>query len=225
MTFKRIGTVVLALAAITAMTALAPLTASASLPMFSHWPLPFTLTSGTGTLETSTGEKIVCNSDLGHGNITGLQTFLALVIFHGCVGHNATSGTECPAKSPGQPNGLIHIHVNGELGTIKAGNGAGNIGAIIEPALGGIFVELEDACLAVSPTALEGDFAGEVTPINSSQSTGTLQVFAGSKGKSGITEIAVLHKIIKPKLTDFGLVETSLATTEALTFDGPIETT
>jgi len=223
MTLKRIGTVVLALAAITAMTALAPMTASASLPMFSHWPLPFTLTSGPGTLETSTGEKIVCNSDLGHGNITGLQTFLALIIFHGCEGHASGGGT-CPAHSPGQPAGLIHIHIVGELGTIKAGNGAGNIGAIIEPALGQPFVTIIGTCLAVEETAVEGTAAGEVTPVNSNQTTGKIIVF-GSKGKSGITEIAVLHKIIKPKLAAFGLVESSEATTDENTFDGPIETT
>jgi hypothetical protein len=224
MTFKRIGTVVLALAAITAMTALAPMTASASLPMFSHWPLPFSLTSGPGTLETSTGEKIVCNSDLGHGNITGLQTFLALIIFHGCQGFPSSGGTPCPAHSPGQPAGLIHIHINGELGTIKAGNGAGNIGAIIEPALGGAFVTIIGTCLAVEETAVEGTAAGEVTPANSNQPTGKIIVF-GSEGKSGITEIAVLHKIIKPVLKAFGLIESSEATTDENQFDGPIETT
>jgi hypothetical protein len=223
MTFKRIGTVVLALAAITAMTALAPTTASASLPMFSHWPLPFTVASGPGTIETSTGEKIVCNSDLGHGNITGLQTFLALIIYHGCEAHSSGGGS-CPAHSPGQPEGLIHIHAVGELGTIKAGNGAGNIGALIEPALGQPFVTIIGKCLTVEETAVEGTAAGEVTPVNSNQTTGKLIVF-GSKGKSGITEIAVLHKIIKPKLTAFGLIESSVAHTTENAADGPVETT
>jgi hypothetical protein len=222
MTFKRIGTVVLALAAIGAMTALAPVTASASLPMFSHFPLSFGLTSGPGTLETSSGEKIVCNSDLGHGNITGLQTFLALVLFHGCIGHNGSS--ECPAHSPGQPAGLIHIHIVGELGTIKAGNGAGTIGALLEPALGQPFVIIDASCLLVAEAAVEGNAAGQLTPVNSNQSTGKLTVF-GSGGKSGITEIVVLHKITKPKLSAFGLIEASEATTDENTFDGPIELT
>jgi hypothetical protein len=223
MTFKRIGTVVLALAAITAVTALAPVTASASLPMFSHWPLPFTLTSGPGTIETTTGEKIVCNSDLGHGNITGLQTFLALIIFHGCLGH-PSGGGECPVRSPGQPSGLIHIHIVGELGTIKAGNGAGNIGAIIEPALGQPFVTIIGTCLAVEETAVEGTAAGELGGVNSNQTTGKFTIF-GSKGKSGITEIAVLHKVIKPVLRAFGLVETSEAGADENVADGPIEVT
>jgi hypothetical protein len=222
MTFKRTGTVVLALAAITAMTALAPVTASASLPMFSHFPLSFTLTSGPGTLETTSGEKVVCTSDLGNGNITGLQTFLALVIFHGCVGHKSTS--ECPAHSPGQPAGLIHIHIVGELGTIKAGNGAGNTGALIEPALGQPFVTIIASCLGIETTAVEGTAAGELTPANSNQTTGKLIVF-GSGGKSGITEISVLHKVVKPVLKAFGLVESSEATTDENTFDGPIEMT
>jgi hypothetical protein len=222
MTFKRIGTVVLALAAITAMTALAPVTASASLPMFSHWPLSFTLTSGTGTLETSTGQKVVCKSDLGNGNITGLQTFLALVLFHGCEAHEGAS--ECPAHSPGEPEGLLHIHINGELGTIKAGTDAGNTGALLEPALGGIFVTIIGSCLTPKEAAVEGTAAGLLLPVNTETTTGTLTVF-GSAGKSGITEIAVLHKIFKPKLTAFGLIEASEATTETNTFDGPITIT
>ena len=167
MTFKRIGTVVLVLTALTASTTLAPMTASASLPIFSHWPLPFTLTSGPGTLETSTGEKLVCTSDLGNGSITGLQTFLALILLHGCKGHSS-SDSECPAHGPGQPEGLIHVHIVGELGTIKAGDGAGNIGAIIEPALGQPFVTIIGTCLAVEETAVEGTAAA-----NSGASTRT----------------------------------------------------
>jgi hypothetical protein len=221
MTLKRIGTVILALAAIGAMTALAPVTASASLPMFSHWPLSFRLTSGVSTL-TSASQNVVCNSDLGNGNITGLQTFLALVIFHGCIGHGKT--TSCPASSPGQPSGLIHIHVTGELGTIKAGNGAGNIGALIEPALGQPFVVIKGECLEPTESAVEGNAAGELSPVNTLTTTATLTVFANGN-KSGITEIAVLHKVIKPKLTSFGLLESSEATTDTLTVDGPIEIT
>jgi hypothetical protein len=223
MTLKRIGTAVLALAAITAMTALAPITASASLPMFSHWPLSFRLTSGVSTVQESAGQGFVCNSDLGHGNVTGLQTFLALVIFHGCVGHHGTSS--CPINSPGQPPGLIHLHVNGELGTIKAGTGAGNIGAIIEPALSkSVFVTLLGECLEPKEFGIEGNFAGELSPVNTPTTTATLTIFANG-AKSGITEFVVLHKVIKPKLTSFGLFETSISGTETLTFDGPIEIT
>jgi hypothetical protein len=213
---------VLALVAITAMTALAPMTASASLPMFSHWPLSFRLTSGVSTLQFAS-QSFACNSDLGNGNITGLQTFLALVIFHGCVAHNGTNS--CPIRSPGQPAGLIHLHVNGELGTIKAGTGAGHIGAIIEPALSkSVFVTLIGECLEPKESAVEGNFAGELSPVNTLTTTATLTIFANGN-KSGITEIAVLHKVIKPKLTSFGLVETSISSTETLTFDGPIEIT
>jgi hypothetical protein len=222
MTLKRIGTVILALAAIGAMTALAPVTASASLPMFSHWPLSFTLTSGTGTLETSTGQKVVCKSDLGHGNITGLQTFLALVLFHGCEAHEGTS--ECPAHSPGEPEGLLHIHIVGELGTIKAGTHAGNTGALLEPALGQPFLTIIASCLVPKEAAVEGSAAGLILPVNTPTTTGTLTVF-GSGGKSGITEIAVLHKIIKPVLKAFGLIEASEATEENIAYDGTIEVT
>ena len=139
------------------------------------------------------------------------------------VGHSSGGG-ECPIRSPGQPEGLIHIHAVGELGTIKAGNGAGNIGAIFEPALGQPFVTIIGKCLAAEEASVEGNAAGELTPINSNQTTGKFIIF-GSKGKSGITEIAVLHKVIKPKLTAFGLVESSETGTDENTTDGPIEIT
>jgi hypothetical protein len=191
--------------------------------MFSHWPLSFRLTSGISTLQ-SANQNVVCNSDLGNGNITGLQTFLALVIFHGCIGHGKTSS--CPANSPGQPAGLIHIHIVGELGTIKAGNGAGNIGALIEPALSptAVFVTIIGECLEPKETAVEGNAAGELSPVNTLTTTATLTVFANGN-KSGITEIAVLHKVIKPKLTSFGNAESSESTSGTITFDGPIEVT
>jgi hypothetical protein len=165
--------------------------------------------SAIGTLETSTGEKVVCNSDLGHGYITGLQTWLLLELFHGCVAHGGT-GSECAAHSPGQPPGLLHIHIVGELGTIKAGTDAGNTGALIEPALGQPFMTIIASCLALEETTVEGNAAGLFTPTNEESSIATLTIF-GSKGKSGITEIAVLDKVIKPRLTAFGLLESSLS--------------
>jgi hypothetical protein len=221
---KRIGLFVAGFAALAALALIAPLGAFASSPEFSPGtPLSFTLTSGSGTLEASTGERLHCLSDLGHGNITGPRTFLALIIFHGCTAHNALSGEECPGFSPGQPEGLIHIHIIGELGTIKAGNGAGNIGAILEPALGTSFVTLKGSC--ITEANVTGTAAGEITPVKKVQTTGKL-IVTGSAGTSGITEIAVLGKVIDPKLTAFaGLVTASENTTDENTFDGPVEVT
>jgi hypothetical protein len=223
---KRIGLLVAGVAALAAMMLVAPLSASAGLPEFKPGTyLLFTVASGTGVLEASTGEKVTCLSDLGHGYITGPRTFLALVLFHGCKGKNATTDEECPAKSPGQPEGLIHIHVIGELGTIKKADGiiTGSIGALIEPALGTNFVTIEGTCLTTA--AVSGTAAGEVTPLNSLQTTGKL-IVGGEKGVSDILEIVVLHKVIKPKLEAFaGLVTASEETHEELTFDGPVEVT
>jgi hypothetical protein len=223
---KHLGLLVAAVAALAATMLAAPLNASAGLPEFKPGkPLSFTLASGAGILEASTGEKLTCLSDLGHGNITGPRTFLALIIFHGCKGKNATTEEECAAKSPGQPEGLIHVHVVGELGTIKKADGiiTGSIGAIIEPALGSNFFTVEGLC--VTTAAVSGTLAGEVTPINAALTTSKL-IIGGEKGISDILEIVVLHKVIKPELTSFaGLVTASEETTEELTYDGPIEVT
>jgi hypothetical protein len=217
MTPKRLITAVFALAAISATTAIAPTGASASSHMFNpRGPLSFTLTSGPGTLEASDGERIACRSDLGSGRITGLQTFLALIIIHGCVGHTS-GGSECGAHSPGQPEGLIHIQINGELGTIKGGTG---VGALITTDLGSSFFTIEGSCLITAGTS--GTLAGEITPVGTSQTTGKL-IVTGSASKSGITEITVLGTVTKPKLTSFGgLIEASLSTTDENTFDGPV---
>jgi hypothetical protein len=223
---RRIGLLVAAVAALAAMMLVAPLSASAGLPEFKPGTyLLFTLTSGEGRLEASTGEKVTCLSDLGHGYITGPRTFLALVLFHGCKGKNATTDEECAAKSPGQPEGLIHIHVVGELGTIKKADGiiTGTIGAIIEPALGTNFVTIQGSC--ITEASVTGTAAGEVTPINKEVTVGKL-IVGGEKGVSDILEIVVLHKVIKPELSAFaGLVTASEETAETLTFNGPIEVT
>jgi hypothetical protein len=223
---KRIGLLVAAVAALAATMLAAPLNASAGLPEFRPGtPLFFTLKSGENRLEASTGENIACLSDLGHGNITGPRTFLALILFHGCKGKNATTGEECPAKTPGQPEGLIHLHVVGELGTIKKADGiiTGTIGAIIEPALGTSFFTIQGSCL--TEASVTGTLAGEVTPINTPSTTGKL-IIGGEKGISDVLEIVVLHKVIKPKLEAFaGLVTASEETHEEITLDGPVEVT
>jgi hypothetical protein len=223
---KRIGLLVAAVAALAATMLAAPLNASAGLPEFKPGtPLSFAAASGSAILEASTGEKLTCLSDLGHGNITGPRTFLALLIFHGCKGRNATTGEECPAKTAGQPEGLIHIHIVGELGTIKKADGiiTGSIGAIIEPALGTNFFTIEGSCMTTA--AVTGTLAGEVTPLDSLVTTGKL-IIGGERAISDILEIAVLHKVIKPKLEAFAGLETvSEEAHEEITVDGPVEVT
>jgi hypothetical protein len=221
---KRIGLLVVVAAALAVLALIAPLGAFASTPEFSPGtPLSFTTTSGTGTLEASTGETLHCLTDLGKGNITGPHTFLILILLHGCVGRNGTTGEECPVKTPGQPEGLIHVHIVGELGTIKAGTGAGGIGAILEPALGTSFATLEGSC--ITEASVTGTAAGQVLPVGSRQTTGKFTI-TGSDGISGITEIAVLGKVIKPELTAFaGLVSASIAAAGEARSDGPIEVT
>jgi hypothetical protein len=223
---KRIGLLATAITALAATVLAAPLNASAGLPEFKPGtPLSFTLTSGEGRLETNIGERITCLSDLGHGDITGPRTFLALILFHSCKGRSAGTREECPIITPGQPAGLIHVHVVGELGTIKKAHGiiTGTIGAVIEPALGTSFFIFEGSCIAESNVT--GDLAGEITPINFLQTTGKL-IIGGEEGISDILEIVVLHKVIKPRLEAFAGLETaSEETYEEITADGPIEIT
>jgi hypothetical protein len=220
MSRKRIATLVLVASAI-AGTMVNTSTASASLPRFNPGgPLSFTVSSEASVLEAATGEFASCLSDLGRGNIAGPFTFLALVLFHSCTAFNAITQQECPVHSPGQPSGLLHIHVIGELGTIKP---TGDIGALIEPALGTNFVTIQGTCITEAPVT--GNVAGLITPIGKAQTISHL-TFAGEKGTQSIAEIVVLHKVVKPKLTAFaGLVNASLSAEETATFDGPVEVT
>jgi hypothetical protein len=219
---KRIITIALAIAAFAALNAITAASASASLPLFSPaTPQNFTFTSGLSLLENNvTAEKFDCLSDLGTGSITGRYTVGKVVVtFHGCT---AINGKEvCPALNKGGKPGLIVVNtLKGELGSTKQSKTG--IGVLLGPETGNAFVTLEGGKCATT-AEVTGEIAGEVTPVRTLSTEGK-NVFEGSAGVQAITEITVLHKVVKPKLVAFaGLVAASENTSETLKFEKAVE--
>ncbi len=86
-------------------------------PEAGTFPIPFTSTSGAGTLETTTGETVTCSSDTNTGSILGTMTFSVVVKFKGCK--TTFFGFPIACKTNGAPNAeeIITKTLAGELGT------------------------------------------------------------------------------------------------------------
>jgi hypothetical protein len=208
-------------AAVLAMGLMAVSAAFASPPEFlPGTPQPFTSDSGTGQLETSTGTKIKCLTDLDKGEVTGPKTVgNVVVIFHNC---SSPEGSGCSVKSEGGPNSSLIITktLDGELGSVKPSLAASGVGLLLLPTTGTVFVTLEGSCLPLSPSPVDGSVAGETTPINGPSALDGKIIFQGSgaAGVQKISEINVLGTVVKPSLKALGLLESNEITVDLILF-------
>jgi hypothetical protein len=187
------------------------------------FPTTFTATSGANELETGSTQPIACQSDVATGEVTGEETVgSVMVTFSGC---HSTEAGGCTVKGGGAGTGKILSNVlDGELGSVKRSEATSEVGLLLLPTTGTEFTKIEGTCLLSEKTPVDGTVAGEVTPINASSTEGKL-IFAGSKGKQEIKAISVLGTTLKPVLKALGLLESSEASVESLTFAEAIEVT
>ena len=182
----------------------------------------FTTESGAGTLATSGNNgSIACTSDSGTGEIVNANEAKGItVVFHGCVG-TSSSGTTCKAMSKGQPEGLIATNtLRGLLG--ETSEDTSKAAELFEPESGKVFVTPLASCLVEA--AVEGSVAGEATPTGVSSKDGKV-VFLGGSGVQSIKKVTVKSGGVSPKLTSFGLIASSEATTELILFATAVEVT
>jgi len=116
----RIRTLGLSLVAVFALGAIASATASAAKPELVNSkkePLAagtkLTSTSGVGTFETKSGEKVTCEKDTNTGEITGPKADTAKITFTGCTAKVSIITAKC--KSKGEATGTIKLSVNSKL--------------------------------------------------------------------------------------------------------------
>jgi hypothetical protein len=219
----------------TAVCALAALVASsafASDPEFTHLPLGthFTSHSGTSILRSVTA-TIICTSDQNSGEITSMDSVGKVTVhFLGCKEH--TTGGECPLSSSGFRNSAELILTNtlrGLLGLVHTNEEATSlVGILFEPETGEDFTlfNATEAPCSTAETAVKGNVAGEVTPINRLVPTSSINLFASAASpnkKNRIQEILVLSGAVKPKLIAFGAVEATEETFDEVLWDGEVE--
>jgi len=205
-------------AAALAMGLMAVSAASASPPEFLPGTVQaFTSDSGVGQLETSSGTKIKCLTDLDKGEITGPKTVgNVVVIFHNCSSPEVSG---CSVKSEGGPNTSLIITktLDGELGSVKPAEAASGVGLLLLPTTGTTFVTLEGTCLPISPSPVQGSVAGEVTPISGAASLDIKLILKGSTpGVQQIKSINVLGTTLKPVLKALGLLESNEITEDLI---------
>jgi len=159
----------LVLVAVMAMSLVAAAAASAE-PLFNPAEGKLTAKSGTATLASSSAE-VVCTESVAPGTITNPHLVQLIIHFLGCQGKE-TGGETCSVKSKGAPaeNLIITNTLHGILGLILPHTPA----LLILPGSGSTFVTLEGSCLTLSPAAVTGSVAAEITPVGSKQKTGKI---------------------------------------------------
>jgi hypothetical protein len=191
--------------------------------------------SGVSVL-TAGGQKVTCIEDTSKGTVWGPGLINNIrVVFKGCTSTNKTE--KCEVLSKGKPNGEIETNeLQGELGEVAVKESTTGVGLLLEPISGNVFVVLEGKCLPVTPTAVEGSVAGEVTPTGPPKSKEGKVVFAVTAGAQNIKKfergLAEHCKEkpeckedgkISPKLTVFNGKAATEETTDTNTFEEELE--
>jgi hypothetical protein len=222
-------TVVLALVAVFACSAVAVASASAALPEFKPVPTKkkFTDTSGAVYFRAGT-ETIKCTASTTSGEITSTSTLGKTVEkLTGCQWQ--TAGGVCPLHSVGAKEGeIVTNSLTGELGTVfTTKEAASGVGLLLEPTTGTVWATIAPSagpCNSIE-TALEGKVAGEVAAIGKKATTNTL-VFGVTSGKQDIKEITLdSGKVVKPKFSGWGIAAWTTEASDALTFEEALEVT
>jgi hypothetical protein len=181
----------------------------------------FTTTSGTSVLEAG-GNTVTCSGDTSAGEITGAMSVGKIVVdFAGCKS-TGSGGSNCTIKSTNTSTpGLIRTNtLRGLLGnTSEAKSGAG---LDLAPEAGTTFVGLaETACTPA--TNVTGSIVGEVTPLETLQTTGKL-IFSATGKKQVIQTFGDLAGEQEPELVAFAATATE-STSESVTYTSKVEIT
>jgi hypothetical protein len=129
----------------------------------------FASTSGKGTFETVSGERLVCKEDTNTGEFTGFSTAKLTVRFTGCEAF----GIKC--STAGAKEGEIVVFATGHLVYILR---------IPPPIEVGLLIETEEVsikCLGTETFKVKGSAVGRITPILTLAESLTLK-FSQSKG-------------------------------------------
>jgi hypothetical protein len=125
--------------------------------------------------------------------------------------------------SPGAPleNLILTNTLHGVLGLILPASGSGV--AIVLLPLELAFMTILGSC--ITKTTVEGDLAGEVSPVGKSVSTGTI-TFATPSGKQAIKDVDLsTGGLIAPKLSLGGVTTATEQTTETIEYSKSTEVT
>jgi hypothetical protein len=182
---KMIGASLLAALALGAVLASA---ATAAPPEFLHEGKEVTLKgfkvkskTGLTIIELSgTTYKITCSSNTAEGKIKG-KTEVEKVTgkFKGCKAKKGKEEKECEVKSTspeGKKEEIVTKELKGHLGVVAHEEAESEVGLILEPASGEVYVTIKGSteCLPKEMSEVKGSLIGEITPVKKEQLTGEL---------------------------------------------------
>jgi len=175
------------------------------------------------------GVIIICKKSKSTGEITGNTTVGNVVVtFEECEAEVIATKVKCKVHSPvlGAPETITTNKLHGELGTTTVGT---LVGEALAPETPETFVEIEGTC--ITKTKVTGSVIGEVTPINTLQTTGKL-IFRTEPAKSTKQQIKkctggtviILCNGESDILAAFGGTS-AIESTDTITFEEAIEVT
>ena len=206
MRFKS-NSVLLALVAVFAMSAVAVASASAALPEFKPVPAKKKFTSTSGVVKWTMGtESFTCSKSTTAGEVAGASTLGKVVIkFTGCKA--IIKGTEECSINSSSPLGaageVITKSLKGELGTVKTSEAASGVGLLLEQEVKGTGITTFANVSCLPESKLTGSLAGEIVTVGKKQATNKL-VFGVTSGNQNISSITVKSGKQAPELEAWG---------------------
>ena len=179
----------------------------------------FTGKSSTTNKLVAGGNTITCSGNTTQGTISSATLAGGVTVnFTGCKS-SGTGGSNCTVKSVGGTAGSILTKtLHGVLGLILAKGSGTGVALDLLPVSGKTFVEIASNTCTVE-TAVEGSVAGEISPVGTLKTTGSLLFAPGTTGESIKVIDLSTGGLIKPALEAFGLAA-SQETSESLGFSG-----
>jgi hypothetical protein len=215
--------VLLALVAVFAMSAVVTAAASATTPEFKPVPTKkkFTVVQ-SGSADALWGVNVsTCTKGTATGEITGARTVGDVVlVYTGCTASGETK-SGCPLSSEGAKAGEVVIKpLSGELGTAEP---SGHVGLLLKPETKKVWTTFAgDECSF--ETEMSGSLAGLVQTTGKKQTTNKLEFNA----PSGVQEIRSFKldsgTLEAPKLT-VDTMTYGIAATDELKFEEAVEVT
>jgi hypothetical protein len=194
--------VLLALVAVFAVSAVAVASASATTPEFKPVPAKKKFTGTSGTIQwdaPGVREYITCASSSLTGELTGARTVGGVVLVAtGCKGSSNEEITWCPVGSEGAKSGeIVSKALAGELGTVAKSEAASGVGLLLKRETKKEWFAFVGSC--IQEAAVSGTVAAEVAVIGSKLATNKL-VFP-EDGSHTISTITLdSGKVEKPEL-------------------------
>jgi hypothetical protein len=204
-----------ALVAVSAMSAVVVASASAIRPEFNfsgdRLPVKFSTSSGASTLETTNGHKVSCTSASSSGEITSLNTTNnSAVAFKGCT--MKVIGLTVNCQSGATVGEIVTEKLKSELGYVKSTK---IVDSLLQSSTAADFSKFK--CGGLPEFTVKGAVIGVISPINKRASTFTL-AYEQSAGKQkyteqeGLAEKQLLTTTISGEVFESGIAETTTVT-------------